>query len=125
MNQRLPRIRLDLRHDEDLISWLTELERLPFGTKGKIIKQTLRRGLRLTESSTKQTDPSTFDTGELLSDIRRVVEASLESVISRLSISPLPALPHTSRPVPDEIDTILDNFGASLMMLDEEEDDAY
>ncbi len=70
-NPRLPYIRLTVGQDDDLITWLTQLESLPYGTKGQTIKQTLRRGLGLTESSKKQTDTSSFDTGELLSDIRR------------------------------------------------------
>ena len=122
MTERLPRIRLDSRHDEDLIGWLAELNHLPFGTKGQIIKQTLRRGLGVSSQQTKKPTTEAFDSQELLSDIRRVVEATLESVISRLSITPLTTDPRLS--VPDEIDALLDDFGANLMMLDEEEDDA-
>ena len=117
---KLPRVWLYEKQDRDLIGWLEELDRQPYGTKGQIIKQTLRRGLGLS-SSTKGSDAS-FDSQELLSDIRRVVEATLESVISRLSITPLTAAP--SLDMPDEIDALLDDFGANLMMLDEEEDDA-
>lgn len=117
---KLPRIWLYENKDRDLVAWLEELDRQPYGTKGQMIKQTLRRGLGLS-SSTKGSDVS-FDSQELLSDIRRVVEATLEGCLSRLSITPLTTTP--SLDMPDEIDALLDDFGANLMMLDEEEDDA-
>ncbi len=125
---KLPHVWLYEKQDRDLIGWLEELSSQPYGTKGQIIKQTLRRGLAISPSTkgshTQRGSCASFDSQELLCDIRRVVEATLESAISRLSISPLSALP--INPVPDgidEINTMLDDFGASLMMLDEEEDD--
>ena len=117
---KLPHVWLYEKQDRDLIGWLEELDRQPYGSKGQMIKQTLRHGLGLS-SSTKGSDVS-FDSQELLSDIRRVVEATLEGCLSRLSITPLTTAP--SLDVPDEIDALLDDFGANLMMLDEEEDDA-
>ncbi len=118
------RVRLYPDQDEKLLSWLEELDKLPFGVKSQTIKETLTRGLNMNSCSTAINQGSNIavDTGELLSDIRRVVEASLEGCLSRLAITPLTALPIT--PVPDEIDALLDDFGANLMMLDEEEDDA-
>lgn len=117
------RVRLYPDQDEKLFTWLEELNKLPFGVKSKTVKETLRRGLNLDSRSAalNQGANVALDTGELLSDIRRVMEATLESAISRLSITPLTAVPQTSPDDENEIDALLDNFGTNLMMLDEDD----
>ncbi len=62
-----------------------------------------------------------FDTQELLSDIRRVVEASLESALAHL-----PQLASSEPPSDEraEVDAILDDFAVNLMLSEEEEEDS-
>lgn len=117
------KIRLYPDQDALLLDWLEELDQLSYGVKSKTIKETLLRGLNLdvrTPGASSGTNAA-FDTGELLSDIRRVMEATLESAVSRLAITPLTAVRQPNVPEPDDaIDALLDDFGANLMMLDEE-----
>ena len=117
------RVRLYPDQDEKLFIWLEELNKLPYGEKSKAVKETLLRGLNLDGRSAAYNCGTTaaFDTGSLLSDIRRVMEATLESAISRLSITPLTAHPQSTPDDAHAIDALLDDFGANLMMLDEED----
>lgn len=120
------RIRLYPDQDDKLLTWLEELDELPFGAKSQTIKETLLRGLGVNSGQPKTAVASittnvAFDTQELLSDIRRVVEASLESALAHLPQLASPEPPSDERA---EVDAILDDFAVNLMLSEEEDDES-
>ncbi len=98
-------LRLHPDRDADLIRWLASLDDLPFGQKGRAIKETLRRGLG------QQSEPL-LDAEKLLADIRAVVESAVQQALAR-------GVTITSYPTPDdtdETDALLDQLGDQLML---------
>lgn len=73
-------IRLRYGLDDDLIAWLGNL-RVIYGQKGEIIKGALRRGLQ----TPAPPDNAHVETGNLLAEIRQVVEASIQSSLASLA----------------------------------------
>ena len=72
--------------DDDLITWWKSLNDLPYGGKGQVIKEALRRGLDLSglgSSTPAPLLPSSPAQAELLLDIRRVVEAAVTEVLNQ------------------------------------------
>ena len=60
--------------DDDLIAWLEEM-RTSYGKKGETVKDVLRKGLGATGGGSAVP----LDTGNLLAEIRQVVEATFAS----------------------------------------------
>ena len=100
-------LRLHPDRDADLIRWLASLDDLPFGQKGRAIKDALRRGLG------QQPEPeSALDTEALLADIRAVVESAVQQALaSGVTITPSSTPDDT-----DETDALLDQLGDQLML---------
>ncbi len=98
-------LRLHPDRDADLIRWLASLDDLPFGQKGRAIKETLRRGLG------QQPEPVP-DAEMLLADIRAVVENAVQQALaSGVTITPSSTSDDT-----DETDALLDQLGDQLML---------
>ena len=99
-------LRLHPDRDADLIRWLASLDGLPFGQKGRAIKETLRRGLG------QQPDPeSAMNVEALLSDIRAVVESAVQQALA----SGVTIIPASTAGDTDETDALLDQLGDQLM----------
>ncbi len=100
-------LRLHPDRDADLIRWLASLDDLPFGQKGRAIKETLRRGLGQQPES-----ESTLDTEALLADIRAVVESAVQQALASNVTTILASTPDDT----DETDALLDQLGDQLML---------
>ena len=98
-------LRLHPDHDADLIRWLAGLDALPFGQKGRIIKETLRRGLG-------QEQKAAIDAEALLADIRAIVEVAVQQALANATIVSEPHSPNET----DETDALLDQLGDQLML---------
>ncbi len=100
-------LRLHPDRDADLIRWLASLDDLPFGQKGRAIKEALRRGL------SQQPEPeSALNAEALLADIRAVVESAVQQALtSGATIIPA-SIPNDT----DETDALLDQLGDQLML---------
>ncbi len=112
-------LRLRPGEDDDLLIWLDEL-RLPHGKKGETIKDTLRRGLRSAETPSV----TKLDAGNLLADIRQVVEATLVSALANISLEA--SSPMESAEEDEKIGVCLDQLGESLLFeLDDDRDEGW
>ena len=98
-------LRLHPDWDADLIRWLASLNDLPFGQKGRAIKETLRRGLG------QQSEP-VLDAEMLLADIRAVVESAVQQALA----SGITTIPSSATDDTDETDALLDQLGDQLML---------
>ena len=98
-------LRLHPEQDADLIRWLASLDDLPFGQKGRAIKEALRRGLG-------QEPKATIDAEALLADIRAIVEVAVQQALANAVIVNQSASPE----VTDETDALLDQLGDQLML---------
>ncbi len=100
-------LRLHPDQDADLIRWLASLDDLPFGQKGRAVKEALRRGLG------QQPEPeSALNAEALLADIRAVVEGAVQQALtSGISITSTSPSDDT-----DETDALLDQLGDQLML---------
>jgi hypothetical protein len=100
-------LRLHPDHDADLIHWLASLDALPYGQKGRVIKEALRRGLG-------QEQKASLDAEALLADLRTVVEMAVQQALASATI--LSSHPHHQSDDPDETDALLDQLGDQLML---------
>ena len=98
-------LRLHPERDADLIRWLASLDDLPYGQKGRVIKEVLRQGLG-------QEPKATSDTEALLADIRAIVESAVQQALANATIISKPQLTNET----DEIDALLDQLGDQLML---------
>ena len=98
-------LRLHPEQDADLIRWLASLDDLPFGQKGRAIKEVLRRGLG-------QEPETAFDAEALLTDIRDIVEVAVQQGLANAAILSSPHPPDDA----DETDALLDQLGDQLML---------
>ena len=98
-------LRLHPDRDADLIRWLASLDDLPFGQKGRAIKEALRRGLG------QQPEP-VLDAEMLLADIRAVVESAVQQALA----SGVTIIPASTPDDTDETDALLDQLGDQLML---------
>ncbi len=100
-------LRLHPDRDADLIRWLASLDDLPFGQKGRAIKEALRRGLG------QQPEPeSALNAESLLADIRAVVESAVQQALA----SGVTIIPSSIPDDTDETDALLDQLGDQLML---------
>ena len=98
-------LRLHPDHDADLIHWLASLDALPYGQKGRVIKEALRRGLG-------QEQKASLDAEALLADVRRVVEVAVQQALANATI----LSNHHPPDETDETDALLDQLGDQLML---------
>ena len=98
-------LRLHPDHDADLIRWLASLDDLPYGQKGRIIKEVLRRGLG-------QDQKETINAEALLVDIRAIVEVAVQQALTNITILTPSHFPDET----DETDALLDQLGDQLML---------
>ncbi len=109
-------LRLRPGEDDDLLAWVDGL-RLPHGKKGEEIKDTLRRGIGSEEAA----PAAQLDAGNLLADIRQVLEATLSTQLANLSL-------RANAPVSDTEDdeyanACLDQLGDALLFDVDDEDE--
>jgi hypothetical protein len=97
--------RLHPDQDADLIRWLASLDDLPFGQKGRVIKEALRRGLG-------QEQKASLDAEALLAHARRVVEVAVQQALTSATLLSNPHPPDET----DETDALLDQLGDQLML---------
>jgi len=98
-------LRLHPDRDADLIRWLASLDDLPFGQKGRVIKEALRRGLG-------QTPEPALDAETLLADIRAIVASAVQQAMANAAIiNQAPTSEDTN-----ETDALLDQLGDQLML---------
>ena len=98
-------LRLHPDHDADLIHWLASLDALPYGQKGRVIKEALRRGLG-------QEQKASLDAEALLADVRTVVEVAVQQALASATI----LSNHHPPDETDETDALLDQLGDQLML---------
>ena len=98
-------LRLHPDHDADLIHWLASLDALPYGQKGRVIKEALRRGLG-------QEQKASLDAEALLADVRTVVEVAVQQALANATILSNHHPPDDA----DETDALLDQLGDQLML---------
>ena len=98
-------LRLHPDRDADLIRWLASLDDLPFGQKGRVIKEALRRGLG-------QTPEPALDAETLLADIRAIVASAVQQAMASAANINQASIPDNT----DETDALLDQLGDQLML---------
>jgi len=103
--------------DDDLLEWVNNL-RLPHGRKGAAIKAALRRGIG-TPDATSAAQP---DAGNLLADIRQVVEATLSTQLANLSL--IANTPVVTAEEDEYANACLDQLGDALIFDVDDEGEA-
>ncbi len=133
--RRQPReVRLHLRlyagQDDELIRWLEQFDDQPYGTKTRAVKDALLCGMREApaQEAAQDLDCSARSCQETLTaslaDVRRVVEAAVETALARLgdhrngSGTLQVAVPAVAPSEGDEADDLLDALGESLVVKD-------
>ena len=135
----LPRVRLysDNQRDIEIQEWL---KGLPSGIKSETIKQAMWASISGTRTSSRQptylreqpyykpeskvtsskmSASVTFDTRELLADIRQIVQAGVEEALAHHGTVTQEEPPNLE----NEIEAMLDNLGMSFMLDDEDDED--
>lgn len=103
--------------DDDLLAWLTTLDALPYGAKGRAIKATLRQVLEKASQKENTLAPTgpTLDLTTLLPEIRQVVEAGVASALSTLptlgTVAPSPRA--------EPVEALLATLDAGLLLADD------
>lgn len=103
-------IRLYPGQDDELLRWLEQFVDQPYGVKTQAIKETLLRGI---EGCPGSTPASSLD----LSEIRRVVEAAIESGLARFEGRMAPGAMAVAQE-DDETEGLLDALGEALVLKD-------
>ncbi len=117
--RRRQEIKLTLRfyfgQDDELIHWLTQLDDQPHGVKSKAIKETLLRGIGATPDQPAASAPA-LD----LTELRQVVEAAVTQALARFEVQVSGTAFASTPDEDDEIEGLLDDLGAALVVADEE-----
>jgi len=111
-------IRLYPGQDDGLIRWLEQFDDQPYGVKSRAVKETLLRGIEDCTSNTAASSPS--HSAELtagLVEIRRVVEAAIETGLARFE-GRINAPAHIMSEEDDETEDLLDALGEALILKD-------
>jgi hypothetical protein len=117
------KIRLYPSRDGDIISWLEQFDRQPYGIKTHAVREALRRGI---EAQTTQNLPAPTDLSpQSLVTIRQVVEMAVASALSGSTCAPgSQAAVSGSTPAAMEADDrtedLLDALGKALLLRDEQ-----
>ena len=143
MTKFLPRVKLYQHHqrDRDILDWLNKI---PPGFKSHAIKEAIWLSIskqppqtptvsgpdqvRKVESKRINTTSTmraslTFDTHELLADIRQIVEVGVTSALGHLTTNPSGNQPTFEKNVDEnEIESMLDDLDMSFMLDDDEEE---
>lgn len=137
----LPRVRLysDNQRDKDIQNWLKDL---PSGIKSETIKQAMWASISDTSSrpptylreqpyynpdrqaiptSSKMNASLTFDTHELLVDIRQIVEVAVTQALAHHGTSATSVEPPKAS---SDIEAMLDNLDISFMLEDDDEEES-
>ena len=109
-------IRLKSGEDDELIAWLEAIDS-SYGKKGPVIKAALLRGI----GNPGAAPAAQLDAGNLLADIRQVLEATLSTQLANLSL-------RANAPVSDAeedeyANACLDQLGDALLFDVDAEDD--
>lgn len=110
-------LRLKPGEDDDLLAWLEAIDST-YGKKGAAIKATLRRGID-TPDATSAAQP---DAGNLLADIRQVVEATLSTQLANLSL--IANTPVVTAEEDEYANACLDQLGDALIFDVDDEGEA-
>jgi hypothetical protein len=101
-------IRLYPGQDDELLHWLEQFDDRPYGVKSQAVKEALLRGV---EGAAAPGGASVID----LSEVRRVVEAAVETALSRFQGQVVAAtVPPSTED--DEADDLLDALGENLVL---------
>ena len=143
MTKFLPRVKLYQHHqrDRDILDWL---DKIPPGFKSHAIKEALWSSIskqspqapsvsvpdqsqkvesrRISTTSTMRAEV-TFDTHELLADIRQIVEVGVTSALGHLTTNPSQNLSKDKNENENEIEDILDTLEMSFMLDDDDEEE--
>ena len=103
-------IRLYPGQDDELLHWLEQFDDQPYGIKTQAVKETLRRGI---EGCPGDAPASSLD----LAEIRRVVEAAIETGLARFEGRMVPVA-DTTVEEDDETEGLLDSLGEALVLKD-------
>ena len=101
-------IRLYPGQDDELLHWLEQLDDRAYGLKSQAVKEALLRGIG--KGSNAGGLPA-ID----LSEVRRVVEAAVETALSRLQ-GQMVAAPGSPSTEDDEAEELLDALGEALVL---------
>ena len=109
------RARLHPGQDDDLIQWLDQFDDQPYGAMSQAIKDTLRRGIGATPDQPTPSAPAPD-----LTELRQVVEAAVTQALARFEVQVSGAAIASTPDEDDEIEGLLDDLGAGLVVADEE-----
>ena len=96
--------------DDELLHWLEQLDDRAYGLKSQAVKEALLRGI---EGGSNAGGSPAID----LSEVRRVVEAAVETALSRLQ-GQMVAAPSPPSIEDDEAEELLDALGEALVLRD-------
>lgn len=102
-------IRIRPGQDDDLISWLEQLDGQPYGVKTQAVKKALRQSLGTGIGQATAAPPS-LD----LAEVRRVVEAAMTSALAQFACQGKERT--TAATSDDEAESLLDTLGKSLVL---------
>ena len=109
-------IRLYPGQDDELLRWLEQFEVQPYGVKSQAVKEALRHGIDPDSRPTGAAalDPAVELSGQSLAEIRRVIEAAIETGLARFEgrVSRADAAPDED----DETEGLLDALGEALVL---------
>ena len=114
------KVRFYAPEDNDLIEWVQQFDdpRSPWGSRQKVAREALRKGLNLAEPAAPAVAPPAMDLGEL----RRVVQAAVAEALGRFEGPASRATISAAEGDEDEVEFFLDKLASSLMVDDEEEE---
>ena len=103
-------VRLYPGQDDELLRWLEQFDDRPYGVKSQAVKEALLRGI---EGAAVSGGAPAID----LSEVRRVVEAAVETALSRFQGQVVAAtVPPSTED--DEADDLLDTLGENQVLKD-------
>lgn len=114
-------IRLYPGQDDELLRWLEQFEVQPYGVKTQAVKEALRHGIDSASrpAGTPALDPAVDLSGQSLAEIRRVIEAAVETSLARLTSTLQGGRQIGTAAAPeedDETEGLLDALGEALVL---------
>jgi len=119
MRRRKPtEIRLNIRlypgQDDELIRWLEQFNDKPYGVKSQAVKEALLRGMGSGNPGQGDAAPAVD-----LAEVRQVVEAAVATALARFKGQVSGAVPATPPEEDEEVEDILDQLEAALILDDD------